>query len=82
MQMQKVRKAKKAHKQIRDADFRMLVILSESDVNKFSVNENDHDLCAHFKDFTLNQNVNTDFVEQALGDGDDDSEPFQWVPSA
>ena len=80
-QMQKVRKSKKTHKQNCDADFRMLVILSESNVNEFSVNENDHDLCTHFKDFTLNQNVNTDFVEQALRDGDDDSELFQWVPS-
>ena len=79
MQMQKVRKAKKTHKQIRDADFRMLVILSECNVNEFSVNEDDHDLCAHFKDFTLNQNVNTDFVLQALRDGDDDSGLFRWV---
>ena len=78
--MQKVRQLEKEYTQKRDNDFRMLIILCESDVNKFSMKEDDHVLCKHFKDFTMDQNVNTDFVQQAFGDAENNSKFFQWEP--
>ena len=61
--MEKTRNKQKDHTRVRNKEFRMLVVLCESPVNKFVVDEADNELCKHFKTFTNNDIVNTDFLK-------------------
>ena len=79
--MEKTRNKQKDCTHVQNKDFRMLVVLCESPVNKFVVDEADNELCKHFKTFTNNEIVNTDFLKQIRGESDENSRLFEWVAS-